>query len=116
MNTLTVPHSFVEHSLRERVMATLYEAIDEFNGFQPPERQLEKSPETVLLGPQARLDSLGLVSLIITIEQRIASDFDVAATIASEKAFSLRNSPFATVNSLGTYITELLKESNCLAA
>ena len=116
MTTVTLPHPFVDHSLRERVMATLYGAIDEFNAFQPPERQLEKAPETVLLGSQARLDSLGLVSLLITVEQRIASDFGVAATIASEKAFSLRNSPFATVNSLGTYITELLKETNCLAA
>jgi hypothetical protein len=87
-------------------------AIDEFNSMQPPERHLAKAGETVLLGTNGVLDSLGLVHFLVTVEQRIAADFEIPITIASEKAFSLRNSPFATVHSLTTYVATLVEEAN----
>ena len=52
-------------SNRERIIRLIYEAIDEFNLQHPPEERLEKSAESVLFGPSGRLDSLGLVDLIL---------------------------------------------------
>jgi acyl carrier protein len=63
--------------------------------------------ELTLLGPGSALDSLGLVTLIVDVEQRLADEYDVSITLASENAMSRRQSPFRTVGTLADYITEL---------
>lgn len=63
--------------------------------------------ETVLLGNDAVVDSMGLVNLIVDIEGALA-DNDIEVTLTSEKAMSQRNSPFRTVESLTDYIKELV--------
>lgn len=95
----------------KKVLESIYAAIDEFNATQPPDRQLGKSPGTVLLGPATTLDSLGLVGILVAVEQQVSTDFEKPITLASEKAFSLRNSPFANVASLTDYIETLLQDS-----
>lgn len=95
---------------RESVMRLIYQAIDEFNLQHPPEERLQKSAESVLFGPSGRLDSLGLVDLILAVEQKIAEELDVAVTLADEKAMSQKRSPFRTVGSLVDYICHLLDE------
>jgi acyl carrier protein len=65
------------------------------------------SNETVLLGNDAVVDSMGLVNLIVDIEGALA-DNDIEVTLTSEKAMSQRNSPFRTVESLTDYIKELV--------
>lgn len=92
-------------------MDSVYAAIDEFNSFQPVGKTLNKDPETVLLGGNGLLDSLGLVSFLVTVEQRISDDFQTPVTLASEKAFSQRNSPFANIRSLTAFISGLLEET-----
>jgi len=98
-------------SVSERVTTSMAGAIEEFNDAQPPDRQLAQAGTTVLLGHGGVLDSLGFVQFLVTVEQRIALDFGAPVTIASEKAFSLRNSPFATVDSLAAYIVTLVEEA-----
>jgi D-alanine--poly(phosphoribitol) ligase subunit 2 len=93
-----------------QVLNSIYNAIDEVNSQIDDNMQLTKSPDTVLFGRASKLDSLGLVTLVVAIEQRIQEDFGVALTIADEKAFSQKNSPFKTVGTLADYITSLLKE------
>ncbi len=92
----------------QRVIASIYQAIDEFNALAPASRQLEKSPATVLFGEGGRLDSLGLVSLILDVEGRIQADFDAAVSLADDRAMSRRSSPFRNVATLAEYIVELL--------
>ncbi len=88
----------------------LYPAIEEINETLDEGEQLTKSPETVLFGDGALLDSVGLVNFIVTAE-RIAQEITgKAITLASEKAFSRRQRPFRTVGSLAVYIEELLAE------
>ena len=92
-----------------KVLDLIYEAIDEINQQLPPGRAMVKSPETVLFGKGAQLDSLGLVNLVVGTEQRLSDTFGVALTLANEKAFSMKQSPFRTVGSLADYVTGLLK-------
>lgn len=96
----------------KKVLESVYSAIDDFNAVQPPDHQLAKSPDTVLLGPSTALDSLGLVGFLVAVEQQVSADFQKPITLASEKAFSLRNSPFANVGSLTQYVEGLLQESS----
>ena len=66
--------------------------------------------DTTIYGNDSRLDSLGLVNLIVAVEQNIEDDFDVNITIADERAMSQKRSPFRTIGILADYIDRLLKE------
>ena len=88
----------------------LYPAIEEINETLDEGEQLAKSPDTVLFGDGALLDSVGLVNFIVTAERVAQEVTGKAITLASEKAFSRHQSPFRTVGSLAEYIEELLAE------
>ena len=66
--------------------------------------------DTTIYGNDSRLDSLGLVNLLVTIEQNIEDEFDASLTLADERAMSQKHSPFRTIGSLADYIDMLLKE------
>jgi len=85
-------------------------AARELNLQQPEDRQLELEPETQLFGRGSKLDSLGLVNLIVMVEEKALDEFDAIITIADERAMSQKNSPFRTIRSLSEYVLELIKE------
>ncbi len=68
------------------------------------------SESTVVVGSGAVLDSIGVVSLIVDIEQRLEMDHDVSVTLANEKAMSQKNSPFRTVGVLAEHICKTIEE------
>jgi acyl carrier protein len=92
----------------EDIVAAIYRAVDWINGELPPDRQLIKAPETRLVGTQSVLDSMRLVSLIVTIEREIEDTFGVALTLADERALSMKGSPFRSIQSLADYIGILI--------
>jgi acyl carrier protein len=86
----------------------IYGVLDEFNQELPLGLKLGKSTETVLYGENGQLDSIKLVHLIVAVEERVEQEFGVTVTLADERAMSMRNSPFATVASLSSYVSSLL--------
>ena len=97
---------------QNRIKQIVFEAIDEVNELLDENQQLKKSEETILFGEQGSLDSLGLIKLIVATETKIQECFDVPVTLANEKAMSMKNNPFRTVQSLIDFISDLLKEEN----
>jgi len=67
--------------------------------------------DTVLVGSDAVLDSLGVVSLIVEIEQRVEGEHSVSVTLANDKAMSQRNSPFRTVGVLSDHVVAMVLEA-----
>ena len=92
----------------ENIVTAIYRAVDWINGELPPDRQLIKAPETRLLGSQSVLDSMHLVSLIVAIEREVEDMFGVALTLADERALSMKESPFRSIQSLADYIDILI--------
>ncbi len=88
------------------VVACLKEAIEQSGNAAPP----EINEETVIVGKGAVLDSMGVVSLIVDIEQRLEMDHNVSVTLANDKAMSQRSSPFRTVGVLADHIGAVIKE------
>jgi acyl carrier protein len=72
---------------------------------------VEVDDRTTLLGTDAVIDSLGLVNVVIEIEQVLLDDHDVTVILVDEKAMSQRNSPFRDVAALVGYTHELVSES-----
>jgi acyl carrier protein len=95
----------------ENIAAAIYRAVDWINGELPPDRQLITAPETRLLGSQSVLDSMHLVSLIITIERELEDAFGVSLTLADERALSMKESPFRSIQSLADYIGMLQRDA-----
>lgn len=95
---------------QEGIEKVLYLAVDELNEELPPESKLEKKAETVLYGENSKLDSLGLVKLLVATEQMLEEEFDLSITLADDRAMSQSQSPFRTIGSLAGYIVQLVEE------
>lgn len=66
--------------------------------------------DTPLFGSTSPLDSAGLVSLVIEVEQQLNERSGSTILIADDRAMSQTRSPFRTIGSLADYIQTLLAE------
>ena len=98
--------------MKKIIIDLIFDTIDKFNNEYSDEIQLEKSSNTALLGQGSKLDSLGLINLIVAVEQNVEDKFDITITLADERAMSQEISPFRTVGSLADYIEMILEENN----
>jgi acyl carrier protein len=94
----------------QKVVAAINGAIDDLNEVLEPEEQLAKSADVALIGQDARLDSLGLVNLIVLVEEKIQQQFGVGITLVDERAMSLSKSPFRTLGTLADFVQEQLAD------
>jgi acyl carrier protein len=93
----------------DKVIEAVFAAIDEVNQFRSPEEQLEKSPETPLLGKNGKLDSLGIVNFIVATEMNLDQLFGVSINLADEQAMAQKDNPFRTIGTFTEYISAQLK-------
>jgi acyl carrier protein len=96
---------------REKILHSIYAALDEVNEQLPDDQQLEKSPDTVLLGESGKIESIDLVNILVATEENVEEAFGVPLSITDERAVSEKNSPFTTIGTLCDFITNLLKEN-----
>lgn len=96
---------------KDEIIQAIYRAVGDINQQLPTELQMDKSIDTVLFGRSGKLDSLGLVNLIVAVEEGIEEEFGVTITLADEKAMSQKSSPFKTIGTLAGYISLLLQEN-----
>jgi D-alanine--poly(phosphoribitol) ligase subunit 2 len=96
--------------MREKLLEVVLKTVDEFNIAYQQKIPLEKGEATPLYGKEGVIDSLGLVSLIVMIEQAIEDEWEVSLIIADERAMSQKTSPFLNVSLLVDYINSLLDE------
>jgi hypothetical protein len=66
---------------------------------------------TPLFGRGGALDSLGLVTLIIAVEQAIEDRYGVSLCLADEKAMSQQYSPYRNIGSLAEYASRVINGS-----
>jgi len=93
----------------EIVLSTLRDAVHQNGGDAAAVNE-----ETVIVGPESVIDSIGVVSLIVDIEQRLEMEHGVSLTLANDRAMSQRNSPFRTPSVLADHI--LATESEEIAS
>ncbi|HEV8315921.1 MAG TPA: hypothetical protein VGQ10_00835 [Vicinamibacterales bacterium] len=91
------------------LQAVVLESIAQLNRSRTPGEQLEVSPTAPIFGNASPLDSLGLVALLIEIEERLA-DRGMTITLANERAMSRARSPFRDVPTLLTYLEEVVAQ------
>ncbi len=99
-----------ENEMRELITEAIFSAIDEVNIQLPKEQRLLKSADAPLFGEAGPLDSLGLVNLIVQVEQKVEERTGQAVSLANDETLSLKDSPFQSVGRLTDYISSLLEK------
>ena len=92
-----------------QVVELVLREIAETQGFEIPAGPIPD--DFRLIGSKSALDSMAFVMVTAGIEQWLAERHDLSITIVSEKAMSMRNSPFRTVEALADYVGELIRET-----
>ncbi len=92
----------------ELVRSTLEEFKDELGAAVE-----DVTEETVLFGSTSALDSMGLVTFLLEVEQRAEEQYGVPVRLMDDRAMSQNHSPFRSVRSLAEYISTLLAEERC---
>ena len=92
------------------ITGVIYPALAEVLSDSRIEAGPHLRPDTSLFGDGSPLDSLGLVSLLAIVEERIQTSQKREIVLASEAVFSRARSPFRTVGALADYVAELLAE------
>jgi 2-phospho-L-lactate transferase/gluconeogenesis factor (CofD/UPF0052 family) len=78
------------------------------NQSRPVDKRLQETPTAVIFGPGSALDSIGLVTLLIDIEDALR-ERGVDVLLIDERAISQRRSPFRDVPSLTAHIEDYAK-------
>ncbi len=95
---------------REEVLAIILSALESLNLELPEAERVKVGPTTPLFGPDATLDSLSLVSVIVDVETALTMRWDAPISLTDDRAMSREISPFDTVGTLTDYVLELLQE------
>jgi acyl carrier protein len=98
--------------MRDDVSSIIFDAIAEYNRTAPADKQLEQVEETILFGERGRLDSLGLVSFLLGLEERLQVAYGRPFPLTDERAMSQEHSPFRTVKTLASYVELSLDDTD----
>ena len=89
------------------LLTTLEAHFDEIN----ESVDLSVREDIKLFGGDGLLDSIGLVSYVVEVEEKLEDEYDISVVLADEKAMSRRTSPFARISYLADYILEVINEN-----
>ena len=81
-----------------------FKCIEELNNMLPPESRLQKSLDAILVGEGGTLDSLGLITLIVSLEEALEEEIGTHTAFLEEEFLVDSNGPFRTVGSLVGWI------------
>lgn len=95
--------------MKNKIEVIVRDSIDEISStLENPVKFLDGDAR--LYGNDGLLDSLSLVTLIVSIEERLNEEEGINLILANEKAFSQKNSPFQSYKSLVNYVSQLALE------
>jgi acyl carrier protein len=90
------------------VLKAIYRTIGELNDQLPAQKRLRASPETVLMGEKGHLDSLGLITLLVSLEDELEVTLGRRVKVFDEALLADPNGPMATVGALADHISASL--------
>jgi D-alanine--poly(phosphoribitol) ligase subunit 2 len=95
---------------RQALIDLIVTAVKEINPPTLVDSGIEPTADTRLFGAQGLFDSIGLVSLIVDVEQAVIEVTGKAVTLADERAMSRKHSPFRSVGTMADYLLTLVHE------
>jgi acyl carrier protein len=96
----------------DAIVKMLFRVVDEINEMLPPEAHLEKDLDAALAGERGKLDSAGLINLIVATEERAAAELNLSIILTDDKTLSQIDRVFGTLGTLADHIGALSNETN----
>jgi acyl carrier protein len=93
---------------RSQIEELVFASLDDLNQMLPEESQVRRDASVRLIGKGAAIDSMGLVSLIVGIEERLVDQYGIAVTLVDDRAMSQERSPFLTLATLTDFVVEIV--------
>lgn len=93
-----------EELVRDKIIEVVTKVIREINADLGYDHLNSPTLETQLYDGDGGLDSLSLVMLVSAIEAAITDEFGKDVVLASEKAMSMRNSPYRNVGAFVDFV------------
>ena len=67
--------------------------------------------DTPLFGREGIFDSMGLVTMVVEVEEAIADEFGVEIALADHRAMSEEKSPYTNISALAAFAQRLIDEA-----
>jgi acyl carrier protein len=96
--------------MHEAISRMLFNVIDELNELRPADEHLDKNLAAPLTGDTGKLDSAGLINLIVLTEQKTAEELGMPILLTDDRTMSRVKEVFDTLGTLADYIQWLLNE------
>ena len=93
----------------KEVEQLIIEALNELNDEFPDDEKIIINSDAILFGKDSQIDSLSLVSLIVSIESKLCSILDRDLSLTDDRAMTRSESPFLNVQTLKSYILEIVR-------
>jgi acyl carrier protein len=95
--------------MKKELVYLIITTLQQFDGQQQLKIPDKLSEDTTLFGQGGILDSMGLVSVVVALEQAIEDKFNVNISLADAKAMSQKHSPYRTIGALADYAGGLMQ-------
>lgn len=95
----------------DKIITMLFGVVDELNQMLPPEEHLERKLNAPLAGAGGKLDSAGLINLIVTTEERAATELGLSIILTDDDSMSRIDQIFRTLGTLADHIESVSNET-----
>lgn len=96
----------------DKIVKLIIEVAENCNEDLDKKIEVKRGADAPLYGSEGVLDSIGLVTFIVSVEQELEDQLDINLTLADEKAASQKHSPFRTVGTLAAYTVQRIEEGD----
>lgn len=97
---------------QERIVQLILEALSSVNELLPEDKKIPVTADGPLYGRKRRLDSLGLVRLLATVEQLIEEEWSIRINFGEDMERLQKIRPFRTIQTLADYVLLLMEENS----
>jgi hypothetical protein len=94
---------------RDSIVKIVFVAVTRTNQLRPADAQIPLREEAALFGEGGYLDSLGLVSFVLDVEELVNEATGQSLVLSDDRAMSQSRSPFRTIRNFVEYVAERLK-------
>ena len=88
----------------EAARAVVLVSLEGLRPLLPPGVKVENEPDSPLAGPDGPLDSLGIVNLVVAVENEVRLRFGTAVGLMDALGLAAEESPFRTVETLTDWV------------
>ncbi len=90
----------------KEIAATIGQCIEQLNRQLPAAGQLASGPDAILAGEGGVLDSLGLITLLVSIEQELNSNLGIVCPLLDTFVADTSHPALASVGNLVSWIAD----------